>query len=67
MTALRNTLSPIPRRPDRWQYVAGGIIAALLLALLLLGCASNPKPKPDAKIPAWTNAAPYGGARWPSW
>ena len=65
MMPLRRALQPPPRHLTRAQ-VAALVLAGIALAFMALGCKTD-KPKPAASVPAWTNAAPYGGARGPSW
>ena len=52
--------------PAALAVVAIMLIVAVLLANALTGCHSAPDRR-VRDVPAWTNAAPYEGARGPSW
>lgn len=55
-----------PPTPAALATVALIIIIAVLLSGLFTGCQSAPDRRVQSP-PAWTNAAPYEGARGPSW
>lgn len=57
--------TPEPPTPAAMAVVALVLIVAVCVMHFVTGCAHEPRP--SATYPAWTNAAPYQGARGPSW
>lgn len=53
-----------PPDPAALAVLAIAAILAAILLPLLTGCVTHSS---TASVPAWTNAAPYEGARGPSW